>query len=51
MLDDDYVIIDLTEWTDDQMVGWTADERMRWEDDGGYIYEHPWASPLGLRWL
>jgi hypothetical protein len=30
-------IIDLTEWVEDQLVGWSIEERTRWEGEGGLI--------------
>lgn len=30
-------VVDLTEWTDDLLMGWDVYERTRWEGEGGFI--------------
>jgi hypothetical protein len=39
-------VIDLTEWIEDQIMGWSIEERTRWEGEGGFI---PGESPDRLR--
>jgi hypothetical protein len=37
-------VVDVSEWVDDQLMGWSVEERTRWEGEGGLIPKErtPW---------